>query len=152
MKHLAALFAVATLAACAAPGGGGGGASVPPKTGGVGPLGPGSLFHAPAMANAQVVNRSDRLPLARDHVVVFVGPNCRFCDAAVADTRAYANVRVEVVDAGTPYGAQQLAALRTGGTLPTVVANSQVLVGYDRRLLQQLLGGAGMRETNPTQN
>jgi hypothetical protein len=96
----------------------------------------------------QVLNRLDQLPFARDHVVVFVGPNCPQCEEQLQFVRTYANTRIEVLDISSPYGAQQYAALRVSG-LPATVAGTQILLGADQNGTQLVLGGAGMRENNP---
>lgn len=99
------------------------------------------------MAQPRILNRTDKLPIGRDHVVVFVGPNCPQCMQAVQDARAIANRPVEVLDIGTPYAAQLHAALGVSG-VPVTVAGMQVLVGAERRSTDALLGGAGLRENN----
>jgi hypothetical protein len=101
------------------------------------------------MVVPQILNRVDNQAFARDHVVVFVGPNCPQCERAVQDARALANCPVEVMDIGTPYAAQLYRALRVSG-LPVTVAGSQMLVGAERRSTDAVLGGAGMRENNQT--
>jgi hypothetical protein len=95
----------------------------------------------------QVLNRVDSQPFARDHVVVFVGPNCPQCEEQLRFVHSYANTRVEVLDITTGYGADLYAALRVSG-LPATVAGSQILLGADQNGTQLVLGGAGMRENN----
>ncbi|MDB5898275.1 MAG: hypothetical protein JWP22_855 [Ramlibacter sp.] len=95
----------------------------------------------------QVLNRLDTHPFGRDHVVVFVGPNCPQCEEQLRFVHSYASTRVEVLDVTSGYGADLYAVLRVSG-LPATVAGSQVLLGADQNGTQQVLGGAGMRENN----
>lgn len=96
------------------------------------------------VANPYVMNRTDALPLARNSVVVFVGPNCPFCLDAVTDARKYAGVGVEVLDVSSSSVARDAFALTRAPALPATMAGSQILIGRDETLLRNLLGGAGM--------
>lgn len=94
---------------------------------------------------AYLYNRVDRMPLASDRVVVFVGPHCRQCEQAVQAARTIASVPVEVLDVSVPFNAEQFSRLRVQG-IPATVAKTQVLVGFAPHLMHNLLGGAGMRK------
>jgi hypothetical protein len=147
MNHLIpSLATAAALAACAGGPYGGGPYGPYDRPGTV--IAPGTV-QPMTPVYGRILNRVDRLPFARDHIVVFVGPNCPLCARAVQDVQTIATGRVEVLDVSTGYGAQQYAAMRLPGPLPAVVVSSQVMVGYDPQLLRSVLGGAGMRDTNP---
>lgn len=99
-----------------------------------------------------VMNRVDTLPLAQLSVVVFVGPNCADCAAAVADARGVAATQVEVLDVSGSATAREAFALTRATGLPATMAGTQILVGRQPTMLQSMVGGAGMGQSNPVAN
>ena len=87
-----------------------------------------------------------------DFMVVFVGPNCADCAAAVADARSVAAAQVEVLDISGSATAREAFALTRATGLPATMAGTQILVGRQPTMLQSMVGAAGMGQSNPVAN
>jgi hypothetical protein len=94
---------------------------------------------APEVKRAQLVKRTDTLPLGEKTSVLFVADGCRSCSAAQASLLKRTDRHLEVLNISRSQTAREAFVLTGAKGVPAVLVEGYVMSGYSNKLFDQAL-------------